>query len=529
LDTISQLFTHAANSYGESKIYGADETFSYRNLELEARRIAQGLTQLGVGPGDRVGFWLPNIKAYIGLLGACGHLGAIAVAMNTRFRKAEIEDVIRRVEPKVIAFVSNIGSANNIDIINEVDSKLLSKCAALIQCDGEKVADISHANVRAYETLRLAEPIKSSLGEPQSPFCIFNTSGTTSLPKFVLHNQQQVVRHSIEVMELMKMKEADTMVLQSLPFCGVFGFIFLLSSVSAGAPFVMPPIFEAKSCAKQLMDFKVTHVAGGDDMFFRLLQEGEALSQTKASPFPALKYCPYASFNSALADFPSTAVERGIPLIAPFGMSEVFSFFSLRHADDPLERKTLGGGFPVNKEAKVRVRDPETGCLLGHEEEGELEVWSPNIFVGYYGDEASTKAAFTDDGFLKTGDLGTTCSDGSFTYLGRMGDVLRLGGFLVNPLEIETFLCKHNVINDAQVVAVPTEKGNKPVAFILREEGAQLDENEIIAYCKRGLAGFKVPICVVEIAKFPTTPSPNGTKIQKSTLRKLAIERLEQV
>ena len=99
MDTIPQLFTHAANSYGESKIYGADETFSYRNLELEARRIAQGLTQLGVGPGDRVGFWLPNIKAYIELLGACGHLGAIAVAMNTRFRKAEIEDVIRRVEP----------------------------------------------------------------------------------------------------------------------------------------------------------------------------------------------------------------------------------------------------------------------------------------------------------------------------------------------------------------------------------------------------------------------------------------------
>ena len=175
----------------------------------------------------------------------------------------------------------------------------------------------------------------------------------------------------------------------------------------------------------------------------------------------------------------------------------------------------------------MRVRDPETGCLLGHEQEGELEVWSPNIFVGYYGDETSTKAAFTSDGFLKTGDLGTTCSDGSFTYLGRMGDVLRLGGFLVNPLEIETHLCKHHVINDAQVVAVPTEKGNKPVAFVLRDEDTQLNENEIIDYCKQELAGFKVPIRVLEIENFPTTPSPNGTKIQKATLRKLAIESLK--
>ena len=73
---------------------------------------------------------------------------------------------------------------------------------------------------------------------------------------------------------------------------------------------------------------------------------------------------------------------------------------------------------PVNREAKVRVCDPET--VFSHEKEGELEIWSPNIFVGYYGDEVSTKAAFTDDGFLKNQRIGTTCSDGSFTYLGRM-------------------------------------------------------------------------------------------------------------
>ena len=91
------------------KYTGRMKHLAIETLNLR-RRVAQGLTQLGVGPGDRVGFWLPNIKAYIGLLGACGHLGAIAVAMNTRFRKAEIEDVIRRVEPKVIAFVSNIGA-----------------------------------------------------------------------------------------------------------------------------------------------------------------------------------------------------------------------------------------------------------------------------------------------------------------------------------------------------------------------------------------------------------------------------------
>ena len=144
-----------------------------------------------------MGFWLTNIKAYLALLGACGHLGAIAVAMNTRFRKAEIEDVIRRAEPKVIAFVSSIGRTNNIEVIKEVEPALLSKCSALIQCDKEKVADIPSVEFMSYDTLVRSEPINYSLGEPQSPFCIFNTSGTTILPKFVLHNQQQVTLHSI--------------------------------------------------------------------------------------------------------------------------------------------------------------------------------------------------------------------------------------------------------------------------------------------------------------------------------------------
>ena len=89
------------------------------------------------------------------------------------------------------------------------------------------------------------------------------------------------------------------------------------------------------------------------------------------------------------------------------------------------------------------------------------------------------------------------------------------------------FRALRKVLADVTTASVPTEKGNKPVAFVLRDEDTQLNENEIIDYCKQELAGFKVPIRVLEIENFPTTPSPNGTKIQKATLRKLAIESLK--
>ena len=126
LNTLPELFGNAAKVAGDVQIYFKDEAITYSELELETRRVALGLSKLGVGPGDRVGFWLPNLKAYLGLLGACGQLGAIAVAMNTRFRRTEIEDVLRRVQPKVVAFVTELGKSSHSEILDAIEPSLLS-------------------------------------------------------------------------------------------------------------------------------------------------------------------------------------------------------------------------------------------------------------------------------------------------------------------------------------------------------------------------------------------------------------------
>ena len=170
------------------------------------------------------------------------------------------------------------------------------------------------------------------------------------------------------------------------------------AAIRAAAVCVMPVIFEATESAQLMIDYKVTHAAGGDDMFSRLLEAGIRITGDAPIPFPDLQFCPYASFNSALADFPKTAFKRGIPLVAPLGMSEGFSFFSLRKMTDDQNIRTIGGGFPVNGKSKVRVRDPDTRKLLGFEQEGELEMWSPNIFVEYYGNNGAYTATFTESG-----------------------------------------------------------------------------------------------------------------------------------
>ena len=239
-------------------------------------------------------------------------------------------------------------------------------------------------------------------------------------------------------------------------------------------------------------------------------------------PFRSIKWAGYAAFNASLEDLPERAQPRGLRLVGLYGMSEVQALYSRQPLGLPVAKRKLGGGVPVSPLAHVRVRDPETGELLGPGQPGMLEMAGPSLMVGYYGNEQATAAAMTADGYVRTGDLGQLDGRGGFTYLSRMGDVLRLSGFLVNPLEIETHIQKVPGISGCQTVAVPRPEGVRAVAFVMLETGAALDEAATIAHCRQGLANYKVPLRVFPIDDFPKTPSPNGFKIQRTRLREMA-------
>jgi fatty-acyl-CoA synthase len=234
----------------------------------------------------------------------------------------------------------------------------------------------------------------------------------------------------------------------------------------------------------------------------------------------------YAGFNAALENIAEAAETRGLILRGPYGMSEVQALYAIQPLDAPVAQRKKGGGVVSSPFAHVRVRDPETGELLGPGQPGALECAGPSLMVGYWGNEKATAEALTTDGYVRTGDLGQLEADGSFTFLARMGDVLRLSGFLVNPLEIETHIQKLPAIEGCQTIAVPRPEGVRAVSFVMLKPGAALDEAAVIAHCKHGLANYKVPARVFAIDDFPKTPSPNGFKIQRNKLREMADERM---
>jgi fatty-acyl-CoA synthase len=172
----------------------------------------------------------------------------------------------------------------------------------------------------------------------------------------------------------------------------------------------------------------------------------------------------------------------------------------------------------VSDDANVRIVD------------GELQLQGPSLFEGYLAeggatiDTELTGRAF-DGGWFQTGDAASSDDDRTFTYLSRLGDAIRLGGFLVAPAEIESAIAAFDGVTGAQVVAVERAEGARPVAFVTGRP--TMSEDAMISALRTLLAKYKVPVRIVTVDSFPTTPSANGDKIQLGRLRTLATELLE--
>lgn len=496
-----------------------DRTLSFGDLAAQGARVATGLAALGVEEGDRVAAWLPNLPEYLSLFLACCRLGAVCVAVNTRYRSVEVADIVGRSGAKVLVLAPAFKGIDFAGILADVDPAATPALETIVTVGAP--APLAHAARQvAWTELAAAEAMTADRSAPGAPCKIFTTSGTTSGPKFVLHAQATFARHGRDAGAGMGLEDTQAVLFQAIPFCGVFGFAQIMAAAAWGRPTILPPAFDAAQAVALMAAHRATHANGADDMMDRLLAEaGGRLN-------PEFRQFGYARFNPALDDVAERASAAGISCVGLYGMSECMALFSFQPADAPMERRKMGGGVPVSADAKARVRDPETGEILPPgDAAGELEVTGPSIMLGYLFNDEATRKTFAEDGWLKTGDLATSTPDGGFVFLNRMGDALRLGGFLTDPREIENHVMTLPGVASVQVVGV--QAGGKPraAAFVIPAEddaGRALDEAAVIAHCDGRLARFKIPARAFLVPAFPVTQSANGVKVQRNKLRDAA-------
>ena len=344
------------------------------------------------------------------------------------------------------------------------------------------------------------------------PCLTFTTSGTTGGPKLVLHDQQTIAGHAADVARHIGLDAPDAVLLGAVPFCGTFGNAAAMAAIAGGAHVVCLAQFDGETVVRLIHQHQVTHVIGGDDMF------GRIAAASGGRRFDSVRFSGFAAFHSTTAASIAAAEAAGMRLHGLYGSSEVQALFSVAEG----ENRLLSGGVPVSIGARLAVRGPETGSALPSGTSGELWIDAPSRFIGYLEDPGATKRAIDADGMFRTGDLARLAGTG-FVFEARIGDAMRLGGFLVSPEEIEAVIQAQCGVAGVQVVAASGEGADPvPVAFVQRASGAELDEKALRSRCLEQLARFKVPDRIVLVEAFPIVDSPNGPKVQRVRLREMA-------
>ena len=476
--------------------FSGESPVTYRALAETVIRTGNYLLSLGIQPGDRVAVQLPKCLPFIYLHLASIEIGAIFLPLNPAYPLAELRYFLADSASRCL-FAESQNRADLESILPELP-------------DMEKSIFISAdenwgARVGACASERTA-PLPC---DPDQTAMMLYTSGTTSRPKGALITHGNLTANIESLHEAWGWREDDVL-LHVLPLFHVHGLaVALHGALHAGATAYLLPAFDAAEALKLLRSGRFSVFMAVPTMHRRLFQ----LAEDRPVDLSHLRLM--TSGSDRLPDdlFFGYQDVFNITLLERYGMTETGMNLS-----NPLhgERRVGSVGLPLPG-VSARIVDPATETPLPAGEVGEVQIKGAHVFKGYWRQPAKTAEAFTDDGWLRTGDLGAREPDGYYTLKGRAKDLIITGGLNVYPPEVELVLMEHPAIAACAVIGCPDAQwGEQVVAAIIPRADAAADAAEIVAFCRARLAAYKVPRRVVFVDQLPANALG---KIQKAKLR----------
>ena len=426
------------------------ETYTFGDIEARSNRVANVLRARGFAKGDRLAVYLANRIELVDIFIACVKLGVIFVPINILYRDREIAHITSDAEPKLVIDEHNLFTSD----------------------------DASRPNV----------PL-----DGDTPAAIIYTSGTTGASKGAVLTHNNFLANTVNLLTSWQITDRDRFLL-ALPLFHIHALGNGLHCwLVSGCRMRLLERFDHRSALDEFLSFEPTLFFGVPTIYVRLLETPREIAQRIGKSMRL--------FVSGSAPLPAHVLEQfrelfGHTILERYGMTETFMNISNPYVG---ERRAGTVGFPLPGVA-VRIED------------GELFVRGPNVFAGYWRRADATSAAFTSDGFFRTGDLASVSDDGYFTLLGRRSDLIISGGFNIYPREIEELLLEQDGVREAAVVGVADElRGEVPVAFIVGE----FDSVKLEKICRDQLASFKVPRRFERVDSIPRTALG---KVQKHLL-----------
>jgi fatty-acyl-CoA synthase len=534
--TAGQMLARVSARFPDREaIVAADRRITYKELLRESERAARGLLALGVAKDDKVALWLPNRPAWLAVQQACAMIGAVAVALNTRYKAHELTYILGQSDSTTLILADHLGPIDFFETLNEVlpglrdaePGELALPQFPMLRRVIVDAEDPYPGCLRLNDILEVGdEPawqaaLEQARGSvtPDDPWTILYTSGTTSFPKGAVISHRNVVPHGWYAGEALGVTPADR-VLHALPMTGTWGGLCIpLSTFSHGACLVVMESFDAGVALHLIEREGITIWNAVDAMAIAVLDHPDLGRRTRSTLRTGGFGMTGGGRDGLFEDILRTL---GVPqAYQPYGMTELNALSMLHDLDESDASRALPGVWPADG-LEVRVVDPETGEDMPVGREGELWFRGRLVTRGYYNKPEETAAVFTADSWFKSGDLAVRDTEGRTIFKGRLREVLRISHFMVAPAEIEAFIMTHPKVSQAFVIGVPDPKLNEAaVAYVIPKPGERLNEADIIAHCKGKIASYKIPRHVRIVADVPRTPGPHGDKVQKAKLREL--------
>ena len=476
----------AAQRPGAEALVTATARLTYAELLQRARGAAGGLHALGLRKGERVALLMGNDEHWITLFYGAALLGAVSVPVNTRFKARELEYCLRQTECRALLYAPRFLDNDYEAMLREIRPSL---------------PKLAHA-VRAGE-LRAAPFVPSAVA-PEDLLLLQFTSGTTAYPKAVMLTHDNMLRNAWAAGTRIGVQAADRY-FNCRPLFHVGGSTLSgLACLVHGACLVTLPGFEPGAALEMMERERCTLTSGNDTIFQMLMGHAD---------FPKRKLALRGGWAAAGPETMRRIIHAmGARYIcAAYGLSEASPNVAMSDWRDPEELRVQGLATPLEG-LQLRTVD------------GEIQVRGWSVMRGYWNDPEASARAFTEDGYLRTGDLGELHPGGRLRMVGRLKEVFRVGGENVAPAEVEEVLLGHPAVQSAQVVGVPDARlGEVPCAYVTLMDGAHAGEEELLAWCRSRSANFRVPRYLRIVENFEAIGMTASGKVQKTKLREHAI------
>ena len=489
---------------------------TYRQLWDATTRVAQGLLAHGVNAGDRVGVWSPNRFEWVVAQYATARIGAILVNINPAYKAAELEYVLNQAGVSVLVLAARFRQTDYVAILERVRPRcpslrqtfVLDSDWGALQAAGENVPESVLAEREA--GLQFDDAIN-----------IQYTSGTTGFPKGATLSHHNILNNGYFIGRQLGYTEADRVCIP-VPFYHCFGMVLAnLACTSHGACMVVPAeSFDPPAVLDAVQAERCTALYGVPTMFIAELDHprfGEFDTSSLRTGIMSGAPCPIELIKSVVTRLYMPEVLIG------YGMTETSPVSTMTARDDPLERR-VGSVGRVLPHIEIKIVDPTTGTIMPRGQPGEFCTRGYSVMIGYWENDAATRASIDATGWMHSGDLATMDADGYVNIVGRLKDMIIRGGENISPREIEEFLHTHPGISQAQVIGVPSAKyGEEVMAWVQPKPGVHLAAEQLTQFCKGKIATYKIPCYWKMVDTFPMTVTG---KVQKFRMREIAVREL---